>query len=265
MSDKKVTWTLITGACKGIGKAFAFECASRGMNILLVSNDAETLRTTKAEIDDSFDVGCNAMMTDLTADGAPKEVFSWVNSNGYFVDILINNVGIGKGGTFSKMEIKEAFMIMELNNRVLVEMTYIFLPMLESLEKAHILNMSSLEATLPLPYKAVYTATKNFIYAFSLALNQELKYGNVGVTVVCPGPVLTNTEGLGRMQAHGKRSKLLMMYPGDVARISIRGMLRKKEVIVPGFINSVIFNTMSIVPRRYKMAWLEKLFRVYRT
>ncbi len=179
--------------------------------------------------------------------------------------MLINNVGIGKGGTFSAMSMNDMQYMMKLNNKVLVELTYCLLPILKLNAESFILNLSSLEATLPLPYKAVYTATKNFVYAFSLAIAEELKFHNVHVSVLCPGPVLTNADGLTRMSAHGARSKVLMMYPERVARIALNGLLRRRRVIVPGFFNSVFFKLGSLLPVNMKMNLLEKLFRVYKT
>jgi short-subunit dehydrogenase len=85
------------------------------------------------------------------------------------------------------------------------------------------------------------------------------------VCVVCPGPVLTNPEGLSRINAHGRRSKILMMYPEQVARIALNGMLNGKQVIVPGFLNAAFFKLGSILPVGIKMNILERLFRVYKT
>src|SRR5690606_18757741 len=127
-----------------------------------------------------------------------------------------------------------------------------------------ILNMSSMEATLPLPYKTVYTGTKNYIFAFSLALREELARSTVSVSVLCPGPVLTNPEGLKRMNSHGKRAKLVMLMPEDVAKIGVDGLLRGKAVIIPGRLNWSIVKLMKLFPTQIKMKILERLFRVYR-
>jgi short-subunit dehydrogenase len=257
-------YVLITGACKGIGKALAYECASRKRNVLLVSNDAPCLEDVVRDIRSTKGVECDCYAVDLMEEGAIVKVYEWTKQRGYSVNILINNVGIGKGGTFISMPLADISHMMMLNNRVMVEMTYRFLPDLEKKKDAFILNISSLEARLPLPYKAIYTGTKNFVYAFSLALAQELKFSGVNVSVLCPGPVLTNPEGLSRMNAHGRRSKLLMMYPEDVARIAVDGLLRRKQVIVPGFLNSFVFTLGSFLPVKTKMNILERLFRVYK-
>lgn len=257
-------FTLITGGCKGIGKALANECASRGLNVLLVSNDSECLLSARDAIR-SRGVECHALPLDLTHDEAPAQVSDWVSQNNFSVNMLINNVGIGKGGMFHAMDMNDMQYMMKLNNKVLVELTYRLLPKLQLHPRSFILNLSSLEATLPLPYKAVYTATKNFVYAFSLAIAEELKFSNVKVSVVCPGPVLTNEEGFKRMNAHGGRSKLLMMHPEPVARIAMDGLLNGKRVIVPGFLNAVFFKLGSLLPTNVKMRLLERLFRVYKT
>jgi uncharacterized protein len=259
-----LTYTLITGACKGIGKALAYECASRGMNVLLVSNDTGCLEAVCQDLR-SKNVKCDYIGVDLTEDDSPAAVTRWIEQNKYKVNMLINNVGIGKGGTFGTMNMQDMQYMMKLNNKVLVELTYRLLPELNQHTQSFILNLSSLEARLPLPYKAVYTATKNFVYAFSLAIAEELKFSNVSVSVVCPGPVLTNAEGFSRMNAHGGRSKILMMYPEPVARIALDGLLRGKRVIVPGFLNAVFFKLGSLLPVNIKMNLLERLFRVYKT
>jgi short-subunit dehydrogenase len=260
-----LSFTLITGACKGIGKALAYECASRGMNVLLVSNDQTCLQVVCDDIRKTKGVQSHCLCVDLMEDGGPGKVYQWVKDNSFNVSILINNVGIGKGGTFTSMTLKDLQHMMLLNNKVTVEMTHYLIPELQKQPRAHILSVSSLEARLPLPYKAVYTGTKTFIYAFSLAIAQELKTTNVRVSVLCPGPVLTNEDGLSRINAHGKRSKLLMMYPDQVARIAVAAMLRGKQVIVPGALNAFCFKLGSILPLGVKMPILEKLFRVYKT
>jgi short-subunit dehydrogenase len=258
-------YALITGACKGIGKAIAYECASRKMNVLLISNDFECLQSVSDDIRATKGVESHCMYADLMAEGATEKVLHWVKQNNFEINVLINNVGIGKGGTFASMTLKDIQHMLMLNNKVMVELTYYLLPELLKQPEAYILSLSSLEARLPLPYKAIYTGTKNFVYAFSLAIAQELKFSNVKVSVLCPGPVLTNPDGLSRIKAHGRKSMILMMYPNEVASIAIRAMLKGRQVIVPGFLNAVFFKLGSILPVGMKMNLLERLFRVYKT
>jgi short-subunit dehydrogenase len=125
------------------------------------------------------------------------------------------------------------------------------------------MNTSSMEATLPLPYKAVYTGTKNFVYSFSLALNQEIRKFGVKMSILCPGPVLTNEGGLKRIQAQGGKAKLLLLMPEEVARVGVKNMLKGMLIINPGKMNWWITKIQKLIPTRLKMRILEKIFRAY--
>ncbi|MCB0588369.1 MAG: SDR family NAD(P)-dependent oxidoreductase [Phaeodactylibacter sp.] len=264
MDEKHNTYTLITGASAGIGRAMAFECAGRGDNLLLIALDDGALPGVADEIRAQYGIAVHYLEIDLCRQDSPARVFQWVKKEGYRVRILINNAGFGRGGLFENISIEEYYSMMQLNNQAMVGLCYYFLPELKEHPRAHILNMSSMEATLPLPYKAVYTGTKNFVYAFSLALREELRRSNVRVTVLCPGPVLTNPSGLDRIKAHGRRARLLLAMPDEVARIAIRKMLKGSQVIIPGSTPLLIVRAMNLLPLSVKMRVLERVFRVYK-
>ena len=257
-------YTLITGASMGIGRAFAFECASRGMNLLLVALQELRLEETKEDVCTKYPVEVLTYGIDLTEPSAVQALYQYCLQQNIKVNILINNVGMGAGGRFENISHEIYLHMLNLNIRVMTMMTYYFLPMLKEANSAFILNMSSMEATLPLPYKSVYTGTKNFIYAFSLALREELARSNVKVSVVCPGPVLTNPDGLKRINSHGKRAKLIMLMPEEVAKIGIKNLLQGQGVIVPGKVSWTIVKLMKFCPTSLKMKMLERVFRVYR-
>lgn len=260
---KNNTYTLITGASMGIGKAFAFACAQRGMNLLLVALPDPLLEETSKELRNLYPVKVLTYATDLTTDQSVLKLHEYCMENQLEIDMLINNAGVGAGGRFENIPLEKYLQIVDLNNKTLVRMCHYFLPVLKKQENAYMLNMSSMEATLPLPYKAVYTGSKNFVYAFSLALREEQKHGPVKITVVCPGPVMTNPDALKRMEAHGDRAKWVLSSPEEVAELGLNGLMRGKPVIIPGKINWFLVKLMKICPTRLKMSLLERLFRVY--
>lgn len=262
---KEENFTLITGASMGIGKAFAMSCAAKGMNLILVALPDNLLNELKKDILSLYTVKVHLFNIDLTEDNAIQKLFSFCQENKFSIQMLINNAGIGTGGKFENIDLVKQLQIINLNNNVLVRMCHYFLPLLKKQKCAYILNMSSMEANLPLPYKAVYTGSKNFVYAFSLALREELKNGPVSVSVVCPGPVVTNAEGLQRMEAHGNRAKLVVLMPDEVAEIGLNGLLKGKTIIIPGKINWLLVKISRIFPTAVKMRLLERLFRVYST
>ncbi len=264
LSTGRDYYTLITGASEGIGKAMAEECAKRGLNLLLVALDQEQLHTTTAELAEKYRIKTASFGVDLTADHAVEKVLNWINTNQYTVDKLINNVGFGRNGLFYKIDESEYFNMIRLNNEVLIQLTYRLLPSMLTLPGARIMNMSSIEANMPNPYKAVYTGTKSFVYAFSLALREELADTPVKVSVLCPGPTITNEDGLKRVKLQGKKAQLLVMFPPEVAKAAVEGMLKGTQVIVPGWKNALINRLMYLLPTKTKMKIMARIFSSYK-
>jgi short-subunit dehydrogenase len=263
MTDTK-KYTLITGGSQGIGKAMATACAKRGMNLLIVALDNEHLLNSVAAFKATYpNISIDSLGIDLSAENAAQEVFDWCLSKGYQVNMLINNAGFGRSGWFEKMPLDMYRTMIRLNNQTLFELCYLMIPMLKQNSPAHIMNMSSLEAYLPTPYKAAYTATKHFVFAYSLALREELKPFGVNVSVICPGSTITNEDGLKRIQAQGKKAQLIVMQPEPVGEIAISELLNKKQIIIPGRVNKFIAFLSKRIPMRRKMRLLEKLFRSY--
>lgn len=264
-SEAYPSYALITGASHGIGRAFAFECAGRGMNLLLIALPEEELSVVARLIREKYPVQVLEFGIDLTAVNAAQRVFDFTREHEVRIQLLVNNAGFGAGGLFENHPLEKYNAMMQLNNAALVGLTYLFLDDLKSFPRSHILNMSSLEATLPLPYKTVYTATKNFIYSFSLALNEELRPSSVRVTVVCPAAVITNEEGLRRLRSQGFKGKLLAKRPEEIAAISIRKMMKGKTIVIPGAVPWLIVKIMNLLPELWKLRILERIFRVYKT
>jgi hypothetical protein len=257
-------FALITGGSHGIGKAFAFECARRGMNVLLVALADSNLEATAMELQKKFAVQVLSFGIDLSQEDSPQKVFEFTRKENIRIRVLINNAGFGLGGWFSRHPLGRYQTMIRLNNTSLISLTHLFLDDLKSIQHSCILNMSSMEATLPLPYKATYTATKNFIYSFSLALKEELRPWKVTVTVVCPGPVVTNEDGRQRMKSQGWKVKLMVKMPEEIAAVGISKMLKGKMIVIPGVLPWLIVKIMNWFPEGLKLRILEKIFRVYR-
>lgn len=257
-------YTLITGASHGIGKAFCQEFAKRGHNLFIVALPDKWLESAKSELTEAYGVQIISMGIDLTQDKAAHSIYNFALENKIKINVLVNNAGMGSGGLFVNSNNELNAHIMRLNNQTMVELTHIFLPSLIEQAPSYIVNMSSMEATLPLPYKSVYTATKNFIYSFSLALSEELKPHLVKVSIVCPGAVLTNEDGLKRIESMGWRARLLLKMPEEVASIAVKQMHKGKRVIIPGIIPLLIIRIMHFLPLSLKMKILEKVFRNYK-
>ncbi|THH41068.1 SDR family NAD(P)-dependent oxidoreductase [Neolewinella litorea] len=258
-----VEWVLITGATHGIGLALAKECLRQGMGVAAVGLSDANLSGARETFSAIPNAAYRLLGQDLIETGAIDRVLAWLEAESITVNYLINNAGFGRGGLFENTDWGEYRTMLMLNNQVMVELTYRLLPHLRAC-RGGILNISSMEATLPLPYKTVYTGTKAFVYNFSLALREEFRHYGVSVSVLCPGPVITNADGLRRLEAQGRRGRLLVAMPDDIAPQAIRGMLTGKAVIVPGWLIRALIATSYVTPRPLRMRILEKLFSRYR-
>lgn len=263
MNDGPV-YALITGGSSGIGRAIAFELAKKSKPLLLVALDNPALYMVADRLRRDYDIPVHTLAIDLSREEAPQRVFDWCQEHQYPVNILVNNAGFGRGGSFSDLSLKDYYNMIALNNRAMVGLSYLFLPELKRHSSARILNLSSMEAALPLPYKTVYASTKNFVYTFSLALREELRETNIWVTAVCPGPTLTNASGLRRIRAQGRSSRILLMKPHNVAKMAVDGMLRGKSVVVPGKLHATIFHLATFLHTGTKMRLLERLSRKFK-
>tara|TARA_B100000795_G_scaffold48235_1_gene31663 strand:- start:3636 stop:4451 length:816 start_codon:yes stop_codon:yes gene_type:complete len=255
-SKSKITgYCLITGASHGIGKAIAHEWASKGVSILAVAIDKHALLDLKTELEKNYGITCYCLTKDLLNSNTPKEIFDWCSDNKVDVQVLVNNVGLGSAGSFEETSMEFDMSLVKLNIFPMLQLTKLFLPKLKSFEKSYILNMSSLGSYRPIPYKAIYTASKAFIYSFSKAISSELKEYSVQVSVSCPAGVYTNSEVVERIQASGKIAKWTSLYVDIVAAYIVKGMLNDKNLIIPGNGAKVLLVLMHLMPENLNR-WL---------
>ena len=245
-------FVLITGASEGFGKALAFECAARNMNLVLVALPGSGLSSVCCYIERNFNVITYCLEHDLSKKEECYDLFREINRLQIPVKALINNAGIGGTHYFDERNAEFYCKQIELNVMSPTLLIHLFLQNLSQHAPAYILNVSSLASFFYLPRKQVYGGTKSYLVAFSRSLRRELKSRGISVSVICPGGMNTNpqmvfqnlnTHGLGRWS---------IMDPEAVAKIAIDGMLRKKEVIIPGFWNKMFMLFDKLLPKWYK-------------
>lgn len=235
-----MSYALITGASRGIGRAIAEELARRGYNVLLVARSEKALKESAARLREKYKVESDFLALDLTAVGAAQKIFSWCEEKKYAIHILINNAGYGLSGPFEKYELTDHLDMMRLNMRVPVELCKLFLPVLRNQPSSHILNIASTAAYQAVPNLSLYSATKAFILTFSRGLRQELRGSSVSVTCISPGS--TDTDFVVRAQIGEKGLKTaskVNMTPEAVAKIAVNAMLTGKAEVITGLINKL--------------------------
>ncbi len=240
-------YALVTGASSGIGKAIAMELASRGLDLLLVSLPGQNLMGVEAEIKENYGSLAHSLEVDLSQDQGPKMVYEWAQSHNYLVNILVNNAGCAGTSIFELSEDKYIDDRILVNIRALVLLSRYFIPDMKKMDSAFILNVGSLSAWYAIPFKSIYAASKAFVVSFSRALRTELKGSGISISVVNPNGVKTNEGTLARIDSHGKKGKYTSVPVKKVAQIAVKGMFKKKFLIIPGFINWVVLYVTYII------------------
>ncbi len=258
MNEKKKLYTLITGASTGLGKQFANECAMRKMNLILVSLPNEGLAEIAEKIIKEYNIDCEYYETDLTKNNAVYELHKWVSSK-FSINMLINNAGLGGSLPFENIGIRHVDEIILLNVRATSLLCRLFIPELKKYHNSYILNVSSIAGFGPVPFKTVYAASKGYIYSFSRGLKEELRNTPIKVSVIHPGPIMTNPEAIERILRQGFFGKIALLPIDKVAKIAISSLLNGKSFIIPGFFNKLSFFLVRIIPTNMRLYILGKL------
>jgi len=252
------SYTLITGASEGLGKAFAIECASRGMNLVLIALPDSGLHEVRDYLSRNFPIHVMAIEQDLTEPDSAECIAQIVQQCGIKINMLINNAGLGNTQLFETADRRFFEKQIRVNVLATTSMTHAFLPMLRQHEKSYILNVSSLACFFAIPRKQVYGGTKSFIYFFSRSLAAELAEYGVAVSVLCPGGINSNPAQTMLNKSGSWITLLSLMNPEDVAPIAIDGLLRGKAVIIPGRLNRLFKTLEPVTPSFMKKRIIRK-------
>ena len=187
LSEKDMNIAVVTGASSGMGREFAkaVERAFTPDEIWVIARRKERLEELRTECRTSLRTLC----WDLSDPDSLTRYQALLEETKPRIRVLVNAAGYGLFGTSEKMDVKEQLGIIELNDKALTGMCLLSLPYMEQGDV--IINIGSNSAWQPVPYIAVYGASKAYVLSFSRALGRELKPRGVHVLCVCPGWVRT--------------------------------------------------------------------------
>ncbi|MDE3236756.1 MAG: SDR family oxidoreductase [Bacteroidota bacterium] len=235
-----MSYAIITGASKGIGKAIAIELAKRKKNLLLIARTEQLLAELSEKLGKEYAVAAKYLAVDLSDPKAIEQILEYCLAQQLTIDVLINNAGYGLSGAFEQHTLNDQLQNMYVNMDVPVMLTYALLPQMKRNQQSFILNVCSGASYQAVPGLTVYAATKAFLLSFSRGLRYELRHTTVSVTAVCPGA--TDTDFPNRANVGAKAKKLaekVNMKAEEVAVIAVNGMYARKAEVVPGFINQL--------------------------
>lgn len=237
----------ITGAGSGIGRATAILMARQGCHLALSDVDETGLAGTVQ--------ACKALGVTVTSSRVDvadrKAVHAWADdcaaTHGR-VNVIINNAGVGLGGTIEDLSYEDFEWLMDINFWGVVYGTKAFLPHLRAAGEGHVVNISSVFGLIAVPTQAAYNAAKFAVRGFTECLREELEVEGapIGVTSVHPGGIKTNiarSARLSRGSAYGmdksavtsQFEQLARTTPEQAAQDIVTAILknRRRQLIGP--------------------------------
>ncbi len=220
---------VITGASAGIGREFVYAVDREKIfdEIWVVARRRERLE----ELAEKCRSRIRALPLDLSEDRAVEEYAALLAREKPELGLLINAAGCGVFGPFAEKDLQRQLASAKLNALTLTAMCHVSLPYMRA--GSAIVNMGSNSAWQPVPYQAVYGASKSYVLSLSRALGRELRPRGVHVMCVCPGWIKTE------FQQHAQHDEYIRYVdrwygPDEVAAQAMADLKKKKTVSILG-------------------------------
>lgn len=239
---------LITGASKGIGKAFAHVFARHGFDLLLTARNTSELEQLRADLKAKYQCEAKILSVDLTQKDSIDIIVAAFQEDLKRLDVLVNNAGFGYAGMYHQTPSQDVAGMIEVNMAALSLLTYRVLPHMLARKQGKILNVASTAAFGPGAYMAEYYASKSYVLSLTQALREEYRKKNISFTAVCPGFTSTGFES----RAGTDKSFLPSLSPNTsadyVAEVAFKGLMKGCGVVVPGVMNKLLRFVIWISP-----------------
>jgi short-subunit dehydrogenase len=240
-------YVLVTGASTGLGRFFAQALAARKQNLLLVARTESRLAALAHKLSTAYGILAEPLAFDLAAPAAGQQLAEQLSARALNVELLVNNAGFGLRGKFWTLPLAEQLAMINLHNAAAVELTYRLLPPMIEARRGGIINVSSLAGFQPIPFAALYSATKAFLTTFSMALREELRPTGVKVVTVCPGRLQADPE---TAAAGAPRQKVPGGEQGHeaVVKETLHKLDRGGGLVIPGRMNRWMMRGQRLIP-----------------
>ena len=220
---------VITGASSGIGREFVYAADKqfRFDEIWVVARRAERLEELKEKCRSPI----RTLALDLADDAGLKAYAALLEQEKPELALLVNAAGCGVFGPFAEKELDALLHSAKLNALALTAMCHLSLPYMR--RGSSIVNMGSNSSWQPVPYQAVYGASKSYVLSLSRAIGRELRPRGIHVMCVCPGWIKTE------FQQHAKHDEYIRYVdrwygPEEVAAQAMADLGKKKSVSILG-------------------------------
>lgn len=245
---------VITGASSGLGREFVRQIADVFPEIeayWLIARRADRLEELAASLSGRT-VACLAL--DLCDPMSFVTLREKLAAEQPEVELLVNCAGCGYLGRLGEVETFTQTRMVDLNLRALTAVTNLTLPFMP--RGGRVLNVSSIAAFCPNPRMTVYSASKAYVSAFTVGLDEELRGRGVTATAVCPGPMQTEFLDVGNITGN---SRMFAMLPYcDQVRVA-GGALRAARAGRTIYTPRLFYKFCRILAKLTPVKWMVKL------
>lgn len=270
MSSRKISRSasaVVTGAGSGIGRAFALELGTRGGRVVCADLKLVTAEETAAQIraagGQATAIACDVSELEQVEKLAEKAE-QWLAGP---VDLIINNAGVGAGGSVvGETPIDDWRWVLGVNLWGVIHGCHVFAPKLRALGRGGIVNVGSTASFAAAPLMGPYNVSKAAVLALSETLASEFTGTGIKVTALCPTFVATNIVKDGRIsESSSKMAERLMQWtsvtPGSVAKTTLDALDRNQLYVLPQVDAKLIWRMKRFAPVGYGrgMGWLNRL------
>ena len=251
----KMKWTVITGACGGLGQAFCTVYAKQGCSLWLTGRSEEKLLKLKDQLMKKYQIDVRIEVCDLSDLHQTNNLCEHLKTE--CVERLVNNAGIGEYGLFEQSDLSKLIQMNQVNMTSLMMLSHAVLAMMKK-QGGELLNVASTAAFQPGEMMAVYYASKAYVLSLTEALHMEAKGTKAKVSALCCGPIETGFACSAGFK-HTKMQRLLMIFSNDAAEIAAKQLSQGKRCIIPGTMNKIVLLISSVVPKSLKLFLLGKM------
>lgn len=255
--DMPQAYAFITGATGGLGKAFVETLAKRGDNLILTGRSEEKLLALKNALkEQGYQQEIEIFPCDLSNEQSRKDLFSKIAEKNLYIHTLINVAGADVQKDFTQYTQEKIAFQCRVNFEAAVSACRFAIERKAS--HLDIVNISSVSGIYPMPYFAIYSASKAALTSFSSALREEMKGKGVHVSAILPGAMPTREDIKEQIKGQGLWGKLAVKSPQWVAEYSLKIVKKNKRVKIAGFWNKVMRIGTAFIPLPIKLRFIAR-------
>ena len=187
---------VVTGAASGIGLGLTEHLLARGAKAVFMGDvKEENLTKESGRLNQKYPGKVSPQLTDVTKLEQVEKLIHAAKAFDGHLDFVFNNAGVGMTIPTEKVTFEIWKFVIDLNFMGIVYGTYTAIPIMREQGFGHIVNTASITGRIPVPYQAVYAASKSAVISMTESLQYELEVEGLNFSVFCPGNVRTPIFG----------------------------------------------------------------------